>query len=211
MKTSKKQLTNIIRKFLKEAYGNPIGSGDPAQEILQWAEEGNRVTVAGKNIWPGLGNRSGLHSYADEAIREKWLKSGDRFAKKIDNLPAGTEVELKRFKNINRDRGKWVTAGTVITTGPIQSPSSGGKVPNRRRMQEIYESLSFILDRDIGKSHIGSVSVYSDFDEPFNGINWEIVMKNGDRYIFPDTESGGEYAEWEDKHGEGFWETFVAY
>ena len=57
-----------LRKIIREAYGNPIGSGDPAQEILDWAEEGNRVTVAGKNIWAGLGSRAGLHSYADEVI-----------------------------------------------------------------------------------------------------------------------------------------------
>lgn len=200
---------NYIRaKLLKEQFGNAIGSGDPAQEILQWAEEGNRVTVAGKNIWPGLGNRSGLHSYGDELTSKKWAKSGERLAKKIDGLPAGTEVELKRFKNINRDRGKWVTAGTVVTTGPVRS--SGNSAPSRKVLRDIYESLGFIYERGIGKSHISSISVYSDFDEPFNGTNWEVIMKNGPRYIFPE-DSSGEYAMWEDKHGEGFWETYTAY
>ena len=55
MKITKRQLRRIIKEeFLREAYGSPIGSGDPAQEILDWAEEGNRVTVAGKNIWARL-------------------------------------------------------------------------------------------------------------------------------------------------------------
>ncbi|MBK25098.1 MAG: hypothetical protein CME70_19525 [Halobacteriovorax sp.] len=195
---------------IRESYGDQIGSGDPTQEILNWAEEGNRVTVAGKNIWPGLGNRSGLHSYADELIFDKWKKSGDRFAKKIDNLPAGTKVELKRFKNMNRDRGKWVTAVTVTTTGPM--PNAAGSSPSRKTMQDIYTILGIMYDRDIGKSHLKSISTYSDHDEPFNGINWEIIMKDGSRFIFPDgNNSRGEYAEWEDKHGEGFWETYMAY
>ena len=73
MKIAKRQLRQIIKEELvREAYhGSAIGSGDPAQEILDWAEHGNRVTVAGKNIWAGLGNRSGLHSYADKMIRDK--------------------------------------------------------------------------------------------------------------------------------------------
>lgn len=200
-----------LRALIRESFANPIGSGDPAQEILSWAEEGNRVTIAGKNIWPGLGNRSGLHSYADELIRDKWNKSGDRFAKKIDALPAGTEVELKRFKSTNRDRGRWVTAGTVVTTGPVTT-TSGSTAPPRKVSQGIYEILGFIYDRDIGKSHVSSISVYSNHDEPFNGTNWEVIMKNGSRFIFPDgNNSRGEYAEWEDKHGEGFWETYMAY
>ena len=205
MKITKGQLRRVIREsLLREAM-------DPAQQILQWAEEGNRVTVAGKNIWPGLGNRSGLHSYADELIQDKWNKSGERFAKKIDNLPAGTEVELKRFKSINRDRGQWVTTGTVVTTGPVSTPT-GGAAPSRKVLQNIYGVLGFIHDRDIGKSHISSVSAYSGFDEPFDGTNWGVIMKNGSRFIFPDGDnSRGEYAEWEDKHGEGFWETYMAY
>ena len=206
----------IRSKLLQESYADAIGSGDPAQEILRWAEEGNRVTVAGKNIWPGLGNRSGLHSYGDDLVSKKWAKSGDRFAKKIDELPPGTEVELKRFKNINRDRGKWVTAGTVITTGEVHGSSPKGESPPRKVLQNIYELLGFIYDRDIGKSNVLAVSLYSDHDEPFNGKNWKVVMKDGSHYIFPDGNNpSGEYAQWEGKHveagGEGFWETYMAY
>jgi hypothetical protein len=207
MKITKRQLRRIIR----EAYGN-IGSGDPAQEILQWAEEGERVTVAGKNIWAGLGSRSGLHSYADKVVDDKWRKSGDRFTKKVMNMPAGTEVELKRFQSSSRGKGNWVTTGTVTTTGPLKGSGPGGETPNAKRIREIGQTLGMIYDRDV---KIKSISLYVSQDEPFNGKNWEVVVGK-DRMMFPDKDEGrGEYAEWEGKHeeagGEGFWEVYSAY
>jgi hypothetical protein len=193
-----------LRRLIREAYGNPIGSGDPAQEILDWAEEGNRVTVAGKNIWPGLGSRAGLHSYADEVIDDKWRKSGDRFTKKVMNMPAGTEVELKRFQSTSRGRGNWVTAGTVTTTGPLKGSGSSGETPSAKRMREISRLLSSMYDRDV---KIKSVSKYVSHDEPFDGKNWEVVVGN-DRMIFPNRDDGrGEYAEQE----AGYWEIYSAY
>ena len=210
MRVTRRQLRRIIKEeLLREAYGNQIGSGDPAQEILDWAEEGNRVTIAGKNVWAGLGNRSGLHSYADELTSEKWGRSGDRFTKKIMNLPAGTEVELKRYQSASRDRGNWVTAGTVTTMGPVQS-SSGGETPTSKRMREISQALGVMYDRDV---KIKSVSQYVSEDAPFNGKNWEVVVGK-DRMIFPDKDEGqGEYAETTtgtDGHP-GSWEVYSAY
>jgi len=201
MKITKQQLRRIIR----EAYGDMIGTGDPAQEILDWAEEGNRVTIAGKNIWLGLGNRAGLHSYADELTREKWAKSGDRFTKKIMNLPAGTEVELKRFKSANRDRGNWVIAGTVTTTGPIQGSGPGGLTPSSKRMRGILQDLRMIYDRAVGKNQIKSVSLYQGADAPFDGKNWEVVVGKS-RMIFQDRQAS-EFAEFEN----GDWAVRSAY
>lgn len=210
MKITKQKLRRVIRESissrLKEAYADVIGSGDPVQEILQWAEEGNRVTVAGKNIWPGLGNRSGLHSYADETIREKWWKSGDRFAKKLEKLPAGTEVELKRFKNTNRDRGKWITAGTVTIVG---APAATGDQPSRGVLKRLYELLSFVVDRKVGATDISSISVYPGNDAPFRGKVWHVKVKGrGGSYLFPDDPEGTELAD--DAYGEG-WEPFQPY
>ena len=206
MKITNRQLRRIIREsVLNEAYADTIGSGDPVQEILQWAEEGNRVTVAGKNIWPGLGNRSGLHSYGDDMVREKWYKSGDRFAKKLEKLPAGTEVELKRFKNTNRDRGKWITAGTV--TIPVIAPSAGDQ-PNRKVLKALYEMLGFIKERRVGATDIASISPYPGSDAPFRGKVWYIKMKGrGDEYLFPDDPNATEIA---DKY-DGGWEPFQPY
>jgi len=198
MKITKRRLRVLIR----EAYGS-IGSGDPAQEILDWAEEGNRVTVAGKNIWTGLGSRSGLHSYADEVIDDKWRKSGDRFTKKVMNMPAGTEVELKRFQSSSRGKGNWVIAGTVTTTGPLKGSGPGGEAPSAKRMREISQALR-AMDAS-GK--IKSVSKYVGDDEPFHGKNWEVVIGK-DRMIFPDAgDSPAEYAQQE----AGSWEVYSVY
>lgn len=81
--------------------------------IIRAAQDGVRVKIDGKVVWQGLGNRSGLHSFADTLISEKWHKSGSRFIKKLEVLPAGTKVELFRFKNVNRDRGNWIKVSTI--------------------------------------------------------------------------------------------------
>ena len=194
MKITRRQLRRIIKEsLLREAM-------DPVQQILQWAEEGNRVTVGGKNIWPGLGNRSGLHSYGDELISKKWAKSGDRFAKKVESLPPGTEVELKRFKNINRDRGRWVTAGTVTT---VASSTGSGEQPSRPVLKMIYELLGFLKARTIGASNISNISVYTKDDAPFRGKVWQVTI-GGETYLFPDDKSSQELAE--DTYGDGIWE-----
>ncbi len=208
MKITKRRLRKIIRESigsqLSEAYADVIGSGDPVQEILQWAEEGNRVTVAGKNIWPGLGNRSGLHSYADDMIREKWYKSGERFAKKLEKLPVGTEVELKRYKNISRDRGKWVTAGTV-TIIATSTTAPKGEQPSRKVLKRIYDVMGFVFDRRIGASDISSISLYTGSDNPFGrGKVWQVTYRDRDNYFFQDNPNTSEFAEKVD----GEWDYF---
>ena len=196
-----------LRALIRETFGNPIGSGDPAQEILDWAEEGNRVTINGKNVWAGLGSRAGLHSYASEVISDKWHKSGDRFTKKIMNLPAGTEVELKRFKSSSRGRGNWITAGTVITLGPVSGSGTTGEVPKARRMREIFQDLSMVYGRDIGKKHLKSISLYQGNDSPWRSSKvWEIHIGKS-KLLFQDAAGSDEYAKWEN----GYWELYNPY
>ena len=76
--------------------------------IIEAAKDGNRIVANSKTIWAGLGNRSGLHSYADTLIYEKWKKSGSRFEKKVEKLSC-EKIEIQQFRNINRDRGRWIT------------------------------------------------------------------------------------------------------
>lgn len=191
IKESKMRITKgRLKALIKEALG-----GDPVQQILQWAEEGGRVTVAGKNIWPGLGNRSGLHSYANELTYEKWAKSGDRFAKKVENLPPGTEVELKRFKNINRDRGRWVTAATVTIVATSSSAAQGPQ-PSRKVLKRIYDVMGFVFDRRVGATDISAISLYAGSDNPFGrGKVWQITSaRSGDNYFFQDNPDSTELA-----------------
>lgn len=96
-----------------DCWGEEGDTSAVIQLIVDWARDGERVKIDGKTVWAGLGNRSGLHSYANTLLREKWEKSGARFQKKIEALPAGTKVELYRFRNINRDRGTWNLMKTV--------------------------------------------------------------------------------------------------
>jgi len=90
---------------------------DAKQRIIVAAKDGDRIAhivePKPKTIWGGLGNRSGLHSYAYTLIREKWEKSGARFEKKLDKiLQPGEKFQIQQFQNINRDRGKWVPVRT---------------------------------------------------------------------------------------------------
>lgn len=86
---------------------------DVKKNLLAAAKEGDRIVHVvepkPKTIWGGLGNRSGLHSYAYTLIREKWEKSGPRFVKKLDKIvQPGETFQLQQFQNIDRDRGRWV-------------------------------------------------------------------------------------------------------
>jgi len=144
-------------------------------EISDWAREGNRVVVNGKAVWGGLGNRSGLHSYAGVMIREKWQKSGPRFEAKIDALPPGTEVELFWFKNIDRDRGRWVKSKTLT----IPATPSGASAPMPpallRKVTRLIED--FLQDKiwvnEATQSLEGNPSEFG------NATVWKIVLQGG--------------------------------
>ncbi|MCR4286203.1 MAG: hypothetical protein NUW00_04890 [Candidatus Kaiserbacteria bacterium] len=81
--------------------------------LMNAAQDGDRVifTPVGaeksKILWAGMGNRSGLHSFASVLLLEKFDVGKDLFTKKLHALGAGT-VTILVFQNITRDRGKWV-------------------------------------------------------------------------------------------------------
>jgi len=92
---------------------------------IRFAQSGNRIVYQDANgkqtvLWPGLGNRSGLHSFANTLIDEKWAASGDRFQKKLTSLPAAGVLIMMRYQNVTRDRGKWVV---VSKNAMYDSPS----------------------------------------------------------------------------------------
>lgn len=80
------------------------------EDVLYEARFGNRVVIDGKTVWQGLGNRAGLHLFVNDVLQEKWVKSGARFEKKLDKVKAGSRVEIQRFVNETRDRGRWVVS-----------------------------------------------------------------------------------------------------
>lgn len=81
------------------------------KELVLYAKEGCKITATiedtKKTLWRGLGNRSGLHSYADTLILEAWEKRGGRFLKRLDKLVPNTFIEVYRYRNKTRDRGRW--------------------------------------------------------------------------------------------------------
>lgn len=95
--------------------------------LSKWAQDGTRlVLVRGTDkpttLWAGLGNRSGLHSYADTVTREKWAKSGPGLRKKLVKLIDGDVVEIQDFRNKTRDRGNWITFGHVTVAAEGKAP-----------------------------------------------------------------------------------------
>lgn len=93
----------------KEQHLSPLS----LRKLETSAREGDRLVlelpgdVKPKVIWSGLGNPSGLHSFADTINAEQWAKSGARLMKKLAGLTAGT-VTVMVYRNITRDRGRWV-------------------------------------------------------------------------------------------------------
>lgn len=96
-----------------------IGQGMLAN-VQMFAREGGRVKVLlpgaekEKQVWKGLGNYHGLGDYGDRLNREAWDKGGVRFTKKLNELPAGTEVRCYEWRALNRDRGRWVLDRTYM-------------------------------------------------------------------------------------------------
>lgn len=68
-----------------------------AADVKSWAidgaSHGTRVVLNGKTVWGGLGNRSGMHSFAQE------------------------------FHNTNRDQGRWRTSKSMVVGAKVQPRS----------------------------------------------------------------------------------------
>ncbi|WP_407306680.1 hypothetical protein [Acinetobacter sp.] len=80
------------------------------KRLEAYAEDGDRIAIDGKNIYMGFGNRSGLHSYLQTALADTFKKWPN--AKK--KLEAGnfSKIEVLEFRNIDRDRGRWIVVKT---------------------------------------------------------------------------------------------------
>jgi hypothetical protein len=113
-KEAEKKLRKETKELVNKTKVKPSVPGtkeysDTATRLKNAAMDGDKIKINGKTVWAGLGNRSGLHSYAEELIREKWDKSGVRFMKSLDDLlRPNTLVEVFMFRNVTRDRGNWV-------------------------------------------------------------------------------------------------------
>lgn len=89
-------------------------------ELFVAAENGDRLTLVApttRRLWAGLGNRAGLHSYMFTILHERFVRGRDRLARVLDSLPDGARVEIHRFRNTSRDRGRWCRVRTVVLAG----------------------------------------------------------------------------------------------
>jgi hypothetical protein len=84
---------------------------DEIISLMQAARAGHRLVHelqdTQKTLWPGLGNRAGLHSFAYELTEEKYRKGSERLRKKLTALTDGTIVVLM-YRAKSRDTGRWV-------------------------------------------------------------------------------------------------------
>lgn len=102
-KTSNRERTTKLLENLAQ---------DGCRIIIQVGSPGNSGDKPIK-LWDGLGNRAGLHSFANELLAKRWRKSGQRFLAKLAGLSDGTVVTSQRFHNITRDRGRWRNHGNL--------------------------------------------------------------------------------------------------
>lgn len=89
--------------------------GSLKRQLLDKARTENiNVVLNDVKIWRSpVGNPSGLHDFQYQLIREKFKKSGDRFAKKLNTIKKGDTISIEEYRNITRDRGKWVVTKKV--------------------------------------------------------------------------------------------------
>ena len=155
----------VASLFLQKA------ASDVASRIIAWArDEGERVVVNGRTVWAGIGNRAGLHSFADSLVREKWQKSGARFEKLLDNLPEGTVVELHQFRPVDRLRGKWDVVAKLTMPAPIASAMPPAL------LRKALKTISLVSQYDVKAEE---ATKYVGHDSLFNGVVWLITTTDG--------------------------------
>lgn len=60
-----------------------------------------------KTLWAGIGNTSGLHSFAQTLINEKWDKQQGKIENKLKGLIEGDKLIFYSEEYITRDRRKY--------------------------------------------------------------------------------------------------------
>ena len=78
--------------------------------ILNYAQRGSRIIafpVDGKEtkIYSGVGNQSGLYSYAATERERKYLNNKTRILNRLKNFKGF--IVIQDYRNITRDRGRW--------------------------------------------------------------------------------------------------------
>lgn len=102
-----------------------------------------RLTQPGETkanvIWKGLGNRSGLHDFANTLNAREWDKKGQKLQKLLASLPQGAVVEVMEYVNVNRDRGSWKLNMTRTVLDTHVDCYHIGTVDNRGTCEECHE------------------------------------------------------------------------
>ena len=131
MKLTKRQLRNIIReayaRTLNEEFEIPPTVSDRDIKVLNniWrtAESGYKLIVRDQrgSLYTGIGNRQGLHGYASQLAREKWVRGEKSLFRKLKKLNVGDVIQEKDGRNVHTI-GRW-TQGLADLLAMAQSPA----------------------------------------------------------------------------------------
>lgn len=104
--------TTVVKVYRKYGFKFPNFENasvlNAALELAKSQPDIRLTDKAGKVLWTGIGNLSGLHGYAYELLKEKFEKSERNLTKKLTKVIASEEqLTVQRFNNITRDRGRW--------------------------------------------------------------------------------------------------------
>lgn len=104
--------TNVVKIYRKYGFKFPNFENasvlNAALELAKSQPDIRLTDKAGKVLWTGIGNLSGLHGHAYELLKEKFEKSERNLTKKLTKVIANEEqLTVQRFNNITRDRGRW--------------------------------------------------------------------------------------------------------
>ena len=131
MKLTKRQLRNIIReayaRTLNEEFEIPPTVSDRDIKVLNniWrtAESGYKLIVRDQrgSLYTGIGNRQGIHGYASQLSREKWVRGEKSLFRKLKKLNVGDVIQEKDGRNVHTI-GRW-TQGLADLLAMAQSPA----------------------------------------------------------------------------------------
>lgn len=76
--------------------------------IIKRAQQGFRIVIGSKVLWPGLGNKTGLYDFKYDIMSKLWKTKGERFQTNLDKaLKTRVKIKVLDYRNIDNKKAIW--------------------------------------------------------------------------------------------------------